>query len=297
MTGRLTHLFDGLARRTRQEHRRAKLATIDKASFADVFEAAYFINLDRRPDRCDRLLLRFAAAGIDAHRVSAVDGSTDEIQVAFQRYSAANPVGPGTDLRPPADLSLYQSGDHAARIAALKHHWSRPLLHSAGSLAYLMTWERILRDAVATGKRSIIVFDGDTALHRNFQGAFERAAAALPVDWSVLQLGTFRPRRYPRRRWWSYRLFMNNGYAIGSHAVGLAGPVLPELLDLVERRDCAFDDGALSTLCWRHQDRAFVTIPELAIQDMTDSDIANDRSADMQRYTRRFRWRLSDYDL
>ncbi|MEL7216481.1 MAG: hypothetical protein AAGJ96_11185, partial [Pseudomonadota bacterium] len=98
MTGRLTHLFDGLARRTRQEHRRAKVATIDQASFADVFEAAYFINLDRRPDRRDRLLSRFAAAGIDAHRVSAVDGSTDDIQAAFQRYSAANPVGPGTNL-------------------------------------------------------------------------------------------------------------------------------------------------------------------------------------------------------
>ena len=63
-----------------------------------------------------------------------------------------------------------------------------------------MTSECILRDAVATGKRSIIVFDDDTALHTDFQGVFERAAEALPVDWSVLQLGTFTPCRHPRGR-------------------------------------------------------------------------------------------------
>ncbi|MGB0499340.1 MAG: glycosyltransferase family 25 protein [Rubricella sp.] len=271
-------------------------ASAGPKTVSDLFDAVYVINLDRREDRWARMQTRLDRAGIAAERWPAIDGKMPEVEALYQAHLDAHPRHPG---RPEAtlDLSLYRSGDHAARVDALSDAWGGPTLNSAGSLAYLMSWCALLEQSIAKGHRAILVLEDDVVFRRDFASAFEQAAARLPADWAVLQLGTLRPRRLPRRRWWSRHLFMNEGYSVGSHAVGLSERVLPEMLDLVRRRDCVIDDGALSTLTWRHRDRAFVTLPDLAIQDMADSDIGNDRQADFARFAKRYRWNLADYDF
>ena len=157
-----------------------------------------------------------------------------------------------------------------------------------------------LQNAIRDGIASLLVLDDDVVFHKDIGKTFARAIRQLPDDWAVLQLGTLRRRGIRRLRWWSPWLFMNEGRSVGSHAVGLSNEVFGELLDLTMRRDAVFDDGALSTLTWRHRDRSFVTFPDLAIQEWADSDIASNfpqgESARLKT-ARRSHWKLEDYDF
>ena len=257
------------------------------------------INLDRRPDRWHRVSDRLARAKLQAKRVSATDARDRFISSAYESYLQEN----AAKARPSnvlSDNDVYRCGDHTHRVRSLEEHWGSPGVKSVGAFAYLHSWKHVLEDAVNDDLQSILVFDDDVVFHSQMQAIFNEALRTLPKDWAVLQLGTLRRRGLKKTKWWSSHLFMNEGRSVGSHAVGLSSSVFQELLELTSRFDAVFDDGALSTLTWRHRERSFVVFPELAIQDFADSDIQEspvDGAYERKKLVKRNGWVLQDYDF
>ncbi len=280
---------------------RPALADCNEISPSSFFERVQVINLERRPDRWQKASVRLARAGFVAQRHAASDCLDKDIASGYQSYLQSvldDNVATLKELL--REQSVYRSGDHKRRVKSLHHYWDEPPVKSVGAYAYLHSWSRILRDAIRDRISSLLVFDDDVVFHKNIGKKFSLVVSQLPDDWAVLQLGTLRRRGLKRLRWWSPGLFMNEGRSIGSHAVGLSSKVFAELLDLTTRRDAVFDDGALSTLTWRHRNRSFVTFPDLAIQDWADSDITpNFPQSEFERLkaARRFHWNLENYDF
>lgn len=268
----------------------------NQCDLSSFFERICVINLDRRPDRWTVVSDRLARSRVIAKRYPAVDANSASVATDYEQYTSN--TRHGADPLPSKDA--YRSDEHARRVATLQRDWGQPAIKTVGGYAYLCSWLTILEDACRDRVRSLLVLDDDVAFHKNLSHHFANVLCYMPCDWAVLQLGTLRRRGLKRLKWWSPYLFMNEGMSIGSHAVGLAGKVLPELRELVERRDAVLDDGALSTLTWRHRRRSFVTFPELVIQDLRSSDIMPDALVDdteRLKAARRYRWRLEEYDL
>ena len=177
---------------------------------------------------------------------------------------------------------------------------NKKAIASAGAWAYLRTWESILEKALADRAETLLVFDDDVVFHKNLSDLFAAAISELPADWLCLQLGTLQYNWEPP--WMdpaSTHLYRTNGSAVGSHAVGLRREILPFLLDHVKRMELPFDTGALAAATRAFARRCFVTLPNLGIQRLGDSDINS--SGFQQKRTREqamevYRWTPSDYD-
>jgi hypothetical protein len=280
---------------------RPVLPNCNEITPSTFFDRVQVINLERRPDRWRNMSERLARAGIAAQRHVAADCLDSEIAAGYLKYRQTIIAADASARKDPlSEQDVYRSGDHERRVASFRQYWIEPPVKSAGAYAYLYSWSSILRDAIRDGIDSLLVLDDDVVFHKDIGNAFARAVHQLPDDWAVLQLGTLRRRGLRRLRWWSPWLFMNEGRSVGSHAVGLSSKVFGELLDLTLRRDVVFDDGALSTLTWRHRSRSFVTFPDLAIQEWVDSDIAPNFSQnefERVKTARRFHWKLESYDF
>jgi GR25 family glycosyltransferase involved in LPS biosynthesis len=269
----------------------------------DVFERICVINLDRRADRWRRMRGRLARAGIRAERVAALDGMAPEIRAAHAAY-AARPLAehPAGVRRVESSRQFYRDHDsQSARLAFEEQRAGRKAIASPGALAYLMTWQGILEQALDDGIGTLLVLDDDAAFHRDFEALFPAACRDLPPDWLMLQLGTLQydwnaEAIQPAGR----HLYRTGGTAIGSHAVGLRFEALPFLLEAVRRRDMPFDIGALSAATHAFRERCFVVTPHAAIQDLRDSDIGTSgfqKSRSLEVAARTYRWHLPDYDL
>jgi hypothetical protein len=280
---------------------RPVLPNCTEISPSSFFDRVQVISLERRPDRWRKTSERLARAGITAQRHVAADCLDNEVAAGYFEYRQAILDTEAIALREPlTEQDVYRSGDHDRRVESLRQHWGEPPVKSAGGYAYLHSWSSILRDAIRDRIDSLLVMDDDVVFHKDIGQAFARVVRQLPDDWAVLQLGTLRRRGLRRLRWWSPWLFMNEGRSVGSHAVGLSSKVFGELLDLTLRRDAVFDNGALSTLTWRHRNHSFVTFPDLAIQEWVDSDIdPNFSQNEFERVktARRFHWKLENYDF
>lgn len=279
---------------------RPALTDCDEILPSSFFERVQVINLERRPDRWRTVSGRLARAGIEAQRQVAADCMDGDIAAEYETYLQNLSRNAAVKEKLLSERNIYRSGDHELRAKSLHRNWGLPTIKSVGAYAYLYSWSNILQNAIRDGIASLLVLDDDVVFHKDIGKTFARAIRQLPDDWAVLQLGTLRRRGIRRLRWWSPWLFMNEGRSVGSHAVGLSNAVFGELLDLTMRRDVVFDDGALSTLTWRHRDRSFVTFPDLAIQEWADSDIASNfpesKSARLKA-ARQFHWKLENYDF
>jgi GR25 family glycosyltransferase involved in LPS biosynthesis len=269
----------------------------------DIFERVIVINLDRRPDRWAQMSQRLETAGIRAERFPAVDGRAKQVATEFEEYAKQPLAQVSAAVRPiRSSWDFFNDYDsQRARLAYLEANEKTKAIRSAGAWAYLRTWEQILEQAVTDQLDSLLIFDDDVAFHRQTPRVFAAVAATLPDDWLVLQLGTL---QYHWTEEWispqSRFLYRSNGSAIGSHAVGLRFDAFPFLLDHIKRMELPLDIGALSAATHAFSKRCFVTLPNLAIQQLADSDI---RTSDFQRQrsfeesAQVYRWNLEDYDL
>ncbi|MDT2019456.1 FkbM family methyltransferase [Methylocella sp. CPCC 101449] len=265
-----------------------------------IFKQVKVLNLDRRPDRWERVTKSLTMADIEAQRFSAVDGSEEKVATEYQRYleqprtkiSANVP-----EIRYQRDLYMNYASQ-AARVSYLERQGKKAIA-SRGAWGYLKSYEAVLEEALAANTESLLVLDDDVLLHREIKTLFAQAMKELPDDWLILQLGTLQYNWSPPwADWHSPMLYRTNGSAVGSHAVGMRFDIIPYLLDHVRRFDMPYDIGALSAATRAFPDRCFVIYPNLAIQSMVDSDIG---TSDFQKAKKRedimatYRWKLDDY--
>lgn len=269
----------------------------------DVFERVLVLNLDRRKDRwqaASKQLMRF---GIDAERMSAVDGSSAAVGAEYEAYRTAPLVTVSAEVPAVGSESEFylRYASQRARIAHIEGKSGRKAIASAGAWGYLRSYERVLERALQDQTESLLVFDDDVALHNDFHAIFADAITQLPRDWLIVQLGTLQYNwSEPWVQWRGSRLYQTNGSAIGSHAVGMRFDIYPFLLDHVRRMDMPYDVGALSAATRAFPDRCFVISPNLAIQRLGDSDIGTSgfqNGRDLAEIARTYRWNLDDYEL
>src|SRR5262249_34971533 len=88
----------------------------------DFFEKVFVINLDRRPDRWQRVARRLERAGISAERVTAVDGTAPDVAAEYQAYAETALSETSSAIRAiKSSKEFFQDYDsEAARVAFIE---------------------------------------------------------------------------------------------------------------------------------------------------------------------------------
>lgn len=279
------------------------LSTARPYTANSVFQRIAVLNLDRRPDRWQSVSARLERAGIVAERFSAVDGKTPSVAEEYSAYAAKPLHTVAADL-PKISYSadLYMNyASQMARVAHLEAQSKKKAIASAGAWGYLRSYETILEQSLARQDETLLVFDDDVVLHKDFKRLFDQAISELPPDWLIVQFGTL---QYNWNQPWAQSrtpmLYQTNGAAIGSHAVGMRFDILPFLLDHTKRMDLPYDVGPLSAATRAFPDRCFVITPNLAIQSLEASDIGTSdfqKGRTVEEIAAVYRWKLLDYDF
>lgn len=262
----------------------------------EVFDKVFVINLDRRKDRMEVMHRRLTRCGINYERISAVDGTTPEVQEQYRHYRAARPVpDPGARIN---SRDFYFGGKtDAQRTAHIEAGLNGPAIRSAGALAYSLTYRNILRHCIDEGIERVLILDDDCIFHKEFQAGFHAAYAELPTSWRIFQLGTMQ-YDWPLVEDYSERLYLPRGVLVASHAVGLHADSYPSLLDGIARMTMPFDIGPLQDTARLFSESSFICRPNLVIQDQSESDINSSDVAkdEALKKNNMYRWVISDYE-
>ncbi|MBM3487540.1 MAG: glycosyltransferase [Alphaproteobacteria bacterium] len=264
------------------------------------FDRVYVLNLDRRPDWLAAIDRQMTALGITYERFRAVDGKAKPHVDEYLAYSQKPVVTVPAGLKPiTRSKDFYQTYDsRIARVAFLEKTINGKAIRTPGAWGYLKSYIAILEDAIAAGYESILVLDDDALFHRNFNALFARFVEEVPDDWKILQLGAL---QYDWGEDWITRLSDNlyrcNGSSVGSHATGIHRSVMAMLMHQAQFFDLPLDVGALSHVKRSFAERSFTMLPNLIIQDTTESDIASSdvQQAEGQKRANVYRWTLEDY--
>ncbi|HVV94380.1 MAG TPA: hypothetical protein VHD15_13270, partial [Hyphomicrobiales bacterium] len=238
------------------------------SSINALFERVVVLNLDRQADRWEAAKARLARAGIAAERFRAVDPAWPETMRDYIAYAGSAPVAPPPALRAVASpLAFYKDYDsQTARVGHLEHRDGRKAIASPAQWAALYSHIAVIEKAMADGVGSLLVLDDGVVFHRDAQAVVAAAAASLPDDWMVLQLGTRLDRWDPAWvTWRSPHLYSAGGAVGGAYALGLRFDAYASLLDHARRRELPFDLGALATVTRDFAERCFVVSPHVAI--------------------------------
>ena len=123
-------------------------------NITSLFEHAFCINLDRRPDRWQQAQEEFKKVGLEVQRYSAVDGPKilpDEVAHNYKGYK--------------------RDRDPKAIIGCLRSH------RNLYTMALDNNWQELA------------VFEDDVLFKNNFKELLSHYAEQLPTDWLMLFLG------------------------------------------------------------------------------------------------------------
>ena len=185
-----------------------------------------------------------------------------------------------------------------ARVAFFEETYGRKALATPGAWGLLLSMTAIVERALDEGWESLLVFEDDILLHKETTALFDRFVAQAPPHWVVLQLGAMQLHWEPDWIvWHSANLYRCRGSSIGAHAYGLRKEAFSLLREHCLARSLPFDVGALHSVKRRFADRCFTMMPNLAIQDATDSDIGMSTMffEQARKIDNVYRWHLPDY--
>jgi hypothetical protein len=136
-------------------------------------------------------------------------------------------------------------------------------------------------------------------LHKNFNEEFEKHVQQLPSDWKLIMLGAMQHRWEPYITNYGDMFYHCHGSSVASHAVGIDRKVFLPLLFYSEKLDLPIDEGAIFHIQNVYDKHCYIFLPNLAIQDMTESDISSSamKKEDTVSWINKFRWKTEDYDL
>lgn len=269
----------------------------------DIADKVYVLNLDRRPDRWQRISKDAQANGLELTRFSACDGAKEPYATTYKEY-AAQPlvsVSPEHELKYSFDVYRRNAPDNA-RVAFFEQKHKRKAIGSVGAWGYSWTMIGILEDALEKGYEQILVLDDDARFHKNFKNLVIEHYNALPDNWLVWQLGALQ-YQWDDKKWidWSEKgpFYQCNGSSVGSHAVLLRQEVIPLILDYCKRLDLPYDEGPLHKPKALFPERCLTSYPNLIIQDVTESDIS-EKTEQLKRGEKiyaQYHWVKSDYKI
>lgn len=136
----------------------------------DQFNQTFVINLDRRPDRLERVTKHLQEFGVKTfQRVSAVDGMNEEDELSRRvvRHSSK---------KPPQTITCWQRGT----LGCLKSH--------------LKALELAQETLSKNEKQKALILEDDCVFIDNAASMLKKSLSELPNDWEVLMLGAIYAR-------------------------------------------------------------------------------------------------------
>lgn len=261
----------------------------------EAFDRVFVINLDRRPDRMSAMDGRLRAWGIEYERFPAVDGNDAAVKEMYRLYRESRPL-PDPKSRMSAKDFYFGGKTDAQRTAHIEAGLNGPAIRSSGALAYSLTYRKILRYCVESEVERVLILDDDCLFHKNFLELFSTAYKQLPSNWRIFQLGTMQ-YDWSLTDPYSEHLYLPRGVLVASHAVGLHAETYPSLLEGIDRKTLPFDIGPLQDAARKFSEESFVCIPNLIIQDQSESDINSSDVAKSEAAKKLniYKWELSQY--
>jgi GR25 family glycosyltransferase involved in LPS biosynthesis len=268
----------------------------NKVAVNDIFDDVFVINLDRRKDRLSNMDRFLGHLSINYNRFSAVNGQDSLVINQYKNYADKNFDFHREKLLSSKEFFLGDLPD-VIRAEHIKAQVRGPAIRSVGAWAYLSTYEEILKKCWNSGKSHFLVFDDDCLFHKDFHNLFNDVVMQLPSDWKLLQLGTMQ-YDWSLIRNYSKSLYLPDGVLVASHAVGFHRDLIPLFLRYISYRTIPFDMGPLHYAARLYKEKSFVTIPNLVIQDNSESDIqSSDVASNASNLTQGnvYRWNYDDY--
>jgi glycosyltransferase involved in cell wall biosynthesis len=262
----------------------------------EVFDRVFVINLDRRPDRMSNMERSLRRHEIRYERFSALDGSAGDIHDIYRNYKKSRPA-PRVEARLSSKEFFFGGRTDAERTAHVEVMVGGPAIRSAGAMAYLLTYKNILRRCIEENINRVLILDDDCLFHKEFTPLFSKTYSELPSKWKIFQLGTMQ-YNWPLVETYSEHLYLPHGVLVASHAVGLHRDTYPVLLDGISRMTLPFDIGPLQDCARIFTESSFVSMPNLIIQDQSESDINSSDVAkgEAEKKNNIYRWGISSYE-
>jgi hypothetical protein len=232
------------------------------------FSHTYVLNLDRRPDRLEKMKKSLKQFGIyNWSRFSALDGRDNPHHEEYNAY-------------------------RRSRMTYLeRRRYHRKAIGSPGSWAILKSMYLMIKDAMKNKYESILVLQDDLLFHKKFAEKFAEIPQIIPKNWKLLYIGATQHN-------WSHTEFRQNYYfpmgtADGAFAVGIHHSVYQDMLDEIVKFEAPFDSGTLKNLQKKYGRQCMIISPNLVIADIRDSDLRKTR--DLNLHGKQFRWEIKDY--
>jgi GR25 family glycosyltransferase involved in LPS biosynthesis len=272
-----------------------------KHDIHDTFDRLFVMNLDRRPDRWERIEAISRQHHLHFTRFPASDGSLENNREAWQKY-AKHPLQSLPDGIDPLITftdKFTKYYHYIARIQFMESKFGRKAVQTPGAWGYALTYIRILEEAIRQNYRRILIFDDDVILHKQFNALFEQGMGILPPDWKLIMLGAMQHHWEPWIIFYKERFYIGRGSSVASHAVGIDNKMFLPLLFYAQRLDLPIDEGAVFHVQNVYANQCFIFFPNLAIQDLSESDISSSamKQEDSDRWIRMFRWDRDLYDF
>ena len=120
------------------------------------FDDIFCINLNRRPDRWEKMQKRFIREGLHVTRWTATDAESKEVRVD---YTLLNREKPNSGIK------------------------------NCPGYAILLTYLKLFIHIKKQGFKKVLIFEDDATFHASFTGMFTLAINNIPDDWEMWSLG------------------------------------------------------------------------------------------------------------
>ena len=164
---------------------------------------------------------------------------------------------------------------------------------SPGAYGYVLTWEKIIENAIKLKHERIIIMDDDVICHQNIVNMYNNwfQTSKIRREAKIILLGasqhSFKNINLQNLKYYHPKK------TDGSFAVILHNSIFVELLQLLKTHQKLVDSHCLRDLYKKYYDNCFVITPNLIIADVKQSDIRESRN--QNEMANIFRWDLSQY--
>ena len=233
----------------------------NKISLNDIVDKIYVINLNRRPDRMERMKKILKEYNIVYERFPAIDGN--DINVMAEWYNIKN-----------------------------TKNTKNTIISTVNAYGCLLSHLEIIKLAKKNNYKRVLIFEDDLRFHKNFDNEIKKIRY-LPDNWKILYLGasqiTIDINNIPKNNF-----YYHANKTDGAFAYIVDSSIYDEVIKLLETKI-----GPVDYLYKFIQDKypSYVLYPNIIIANVAESNTRNYDISNKEviSWSKRLGWNLDDY--
>lgn len=247
----------------------------------EYFDHVYMVNLKEKVGNRLKVATHLNNFGISFEVFEATNGYKGEALERFERYKS----------RELGQLTRYPEFND------FEKQRGKGFIESAGSIGYIYTYLKIIRDAKSRGYKRILIVEDDVLLSNDFEYQFRGFVDRIARDWKVLMLGA------SQYNWSSVNeaqaidqgyYFPRQLHTCGSFAMALNASIFDELIEAEEAFEAPFDHLPLGEIYERYMGKCFVAYPNIIMPDVSESSIRGERC--QVNHSKNMKWLVTTFD-